>query len=327
MSAIKVAAVQAAPVYMDLAAGVAKAIDLIDQAGRAGVQLLAFPETWLPGYPFFLWLDAPAWTMPLVGRYHTHAIVAGSAEDDALRAAAQRNSVTVSLGVAERAGGSLYMAQWLYGPDGELIARRRKLKPTHVERTLFGESDGSHLKVSPTALGRIGQLCCWEHLQPLTKYAMYAQQEQIHIACWPSFSLYVGAAYALGPELNVAASQLYAAEGQCFVLAACAVVSPAMVEMLCDTAPKRELLRPGGGYSRIFGPDGAPLAAPLAPDAEGLIMADIDLQAITYAKVAADPVGHYSRPDVLRLMFNDQANACVVPFEADFNEGGASGPS
>lgn len=322
MSITKVAAVQAAPAYLDLDASVEKAIALIDEAGQAGVELLAFPETWIPGYPFFLWLDAPAWTMPLVGRYHANAIVAGGTHDQALRAAAKRNRMVVSLGVAERDGGSLYMGQWLYGADGEPIVRRRKLKPTHVERTLFGESDGSHLKVCPTALGRIGQLCCWEHLQPLTKYAMYAQQEQIHVACWPSFSLYVGAAYALGPELNVAASQIYAAEGQCFVVAACAVVSPAMVELLCDTAAKRELLRAGGGHARIFGPDGAPLCAPLAPDVEGLVTADIDLGMIAYAKAAADPVGHYSRPDVLRLMFNNQPNPCVVPFEPDFKDSG-----
>jgi len=228
------------------------------------------------------------------------------------------------MGVAERAAGSLYMGQWLYGPDGQMLVRRRKLKPTHVERTLFGESDGSHLKVIDTDLGKLGQLCCWEHLQPLTKYALYAQHEQIHVAAWPSFSLYSGAAYALGPEVNLAASQLYAAEGQCFVLAACAVVSPAMIELLCDTPAKREWLQPGGGYARIFGPDGAPLARPLSPHAEGLVVAEIDLAAITYAKAAADPVGHYARPDVLRLMFNDRANPCVVPFESEFTAADAA---
>jgi aliphatic nitrilase len=321
MSTIKVAAVQASPVFLDLAGTVAKAVSLIDEAGRQGVELLAFPETWIPGYPFWLWLDSPAWGMQFVGRYHQHSVVAGGPEDATIAAAARRNGMTVAMGVSERDGGSLYMGQWLYGPDGDVIARRRKLKPTHVERTLFGEGDGSDLQVVATSLGRIGSLCCWEHLQPLTKYAMYAQQEQIHIAAWPSFSLYVGAAYALGPELNTAASQLYAAEGQCFVVASCAVVSPAMVEMMCDTPTKRELLKVGGGHARIFGPDGAPLVTPLAPEAEGLVVADIDLDMITYAKSAADPVGHYSRPDVLRLMFNNQATPRVVPFEADFAAG------
>ena len=321
MSTIKVAAVQASPVFLDLAATVAKAIELIAEAGRQDVQLLAFPETWIPGYPFWLWLDSPAWGIQFVARYHQHSVVVGGAQDQAIAAAAKRHGVMVAMGVSERDGGSLYMGQWLYGPDGHVIARRRKLKPTHVERTLFGEGDGSDLKVVATSLGRIGALCCWEHLQPLTKYAMYAQHEQIHIAAWPSFSLYVGAAYALGPELNTAAGQMYAAEGQCFVLASCAVVSPAMVEMLCDTPAKRELLQAGGGHARIFGPDGAPLGTPLAADAEGLVVADLDLDMITYAKSAADPVGHYSRPDVLRLMFNSQATPRVVSFDAEFSAG------
>lgn len=327
MPTLRVAAVQAAPVFLDLAATVDKAIALIDDAGRQGVELLAFPETWIPGYPFWIWLDSPAAGMRFVGAYHANSLVAGGAEDRAIAAAARRHGMTVAMGVSERDGGSLYMVQWLYGADGGVLARRRKLKPTHVERTLFGEGDGSDLQVVATPLGRIGSLCCWEHLQPLTKYAMYAQQEQIHVAAWPSFSLYNGAAYALGPELNTAASQLYAAEGQCFVLAACAVVSPEMVELLCDTPAKRELLRAGGGHARIFGPDGAPLCTPLAPDAEGLVMADIDLAAIAYAKSAADPVGHYSRPDVLRLMFNTRPNPRVVPFEGDFDAASQPGNS
>lgn len=281
MSTIKVAAVQASPVFLDLAGTVAKAIELIEEAARQGVQLLAFPETWIPGYPFWIWLDSPAWGMQFVARYHQQSVVAGGPEDEAIAAAAQRHGVMVAMGVSERDGGSLYMGQWLYGPDGNVIARRRKLKPTHVERSLFGEGDGSDLKVVATSLARIGSLCCWEHLQPLTKYAMYAQHEQIHIAAWPSFSLYVGAAYALGPELNTAASQIYAAEGQCFVLASCGVVSPAMIEMMCDTPAKRELLKAGGGHARIFGPDGAPLGTPLAADAEGLVVADLDLDMIT----------------------------------------------
>ena len=110
------------------------------------------------------------------------------------------------MGYSERDGGSLYIAQLLMDQDGELVATRRKLKATHVERTVYGEGDGSDIRVHNTALGRVGALCCWEHLNPLTKYAMYAQNEQIHIASWPSFSLYEGAAYALGPQLNTAVS-------------------------------------------------------------------------------------------------------------------------
>ena len=311
----KVAAVQAAPVFLDLDATVEKAVALIDDAGRQGVKLIAFPETWVPGYPWWIWLGAPAWGMQFVGRYFENAIEAGSAQDEALAAAAKRNGLQVVMGVSERAGGSLYMGQWHYGADGEILSRRRKLKPTHVERTVFGEGDGSDMIVSETELGRVGALCCWEHLQPLTKYAMYAQNEQIHIASWPSFSLYRGAAYALGPELNSSASQMYAAEGQCFVIASCATVSQAMYELLCDTPDKQQFLQPGGGYARIFAPDGSPLGEPLGEKEEGLLVAEIDLSMIAYAKAAADPVGHYSRPDVFRLMFNRKPNRVVMPFD------------
>ncbi len=307
----KVAAVQAAPAFLDLAQGVEKTIALIKEAAEAGAKLIAFPECWLPGYPFWAWLDSPAWGMQFVGRHFENCMTADGPEAQRIAAAAAANDIWVDLGYSERCGGSLYIAQLLIDGTGQVVQARRKLKATHVERTIFGEGDGSDIRVVETELGRIGSLCCWEHLNPLTKYAMYAQDEQIHVGAWPSFSLYTGKAFALGPELNSAVSQVYAAEGQCFVVAPCAVVSPEMVEMLCDTETKRDLLRVGGGHAMIYGPDGAPIAAPLAPTAEGLVYADIDLSMIAYAKAAADPTGHYARPDVARLLFNPTATARV----------------
>jgi aliphatic nitrilase len=301
----KVAAVQAAPVFLDLDATVDKAVGLIEEAAHNDARLIGFPETWIPGYPWWIWLGSPAWGMQFVQRYHDNSLVVNSPQTERLLRAAKDNDINVVLGYSEKAGGSLYMGQMFIRRDGSIAATRRKLKPTHVERTVFGESDGSHLAVHEFEdLGKVGALCCWEHLQPLTKYAMYSMNEQVHVAAWPSFSLYSGVAYALGPQLNTAASQMYAAEGQCFVLAACATVSEEMVEMLCDTPDKRELLKPGGGHAMIFGPDGSPLAEPLPEDAEGLLYADIDLGMISIAKSAADPVGHYSRPDVTRLLLN-----------------------
>lgn len=302
--AFKVAAVQAAPVFLDLEATVEKAIGLIEEAGGNGAKLIAFPETWIPGYPWWIWLGAPAWGMQFVQRYHDNSLVLNSPEDLRIREAAHKAGMHVVLGYSEKDGGSLYMGQSLIDAQGEVIATRRKLKPTHVERTVFGEGDGSDLAVYDTGIGRLGALCCWEHLQPLTKYAMFSMHEQVHVASWPSFSLYRGMAYALGPELNNAASQMYAAEGQCFVLAPCATVSPEMVEMLADTDDKKAMLKPGGGFAMIYGPDGSPLNERLPEDQEGLIYADIDLGMISLAKSAADPVGHYSRPDVTRLMLN-----------------------
>jgi nitrilase len=301
----RAAAVQAAPVFLDLDKSIDKAIALIAEAARGGAKIIAFPETWLPGYPWFIWLDSPAWGMQFIQRYHDNSLIHGSPEAERLASAARQHGIVVVMGMSEKSGGSLYMGQWIIDADGQTVATRRKLKPTHVERTVFGEGDGSDLSVHDTALGRVGALCCWEHLQPLSKYAMYAQNEQLHIAAWPSFSLYRGGAYALGPEVNNAASRMYAVEGQCFVLAPCATVSAEMIQMLCGDDPmKRQLLLQGGGFTTIYAPDGQLISQPLPEGEEGLVYADIDLGMISLAKAAADPAGHYSRPDVTRLLLD-----------------------
>ncbi len=301
---VRAAAVQAEPVWLDADATTDKVAALVEEAAANGADLVAFPETFIPGYPWWIWLGSPAWGMQFVARYHANSPTRDGAHLDAVRKAAADHGIHVVLGYSERAGGSLYMGQAVIDGDGELVAARRKLKPTHVERTVFGEGDGSDLQVHDLEFGRLGALCCWEHLQPLTKYAMYSMGEQIHVASWPSFSVYRGAAYALGPELNMAASQMYAAEGQVFVVAPCAIVGPAGLELFCDTPDKEQLLLEGGGFARIFGPDGSPLGDPIPEQEEGIVYADLDLSMIAVAKSAADPVGHYSRPDVTRLLLN-----------------------
>ena len=311
-TSIKVACVQAVPAFLDLQGSVDKTIKIIAEAAEKGVELIAFPETWIPGYPWFLWLDSPAANMPWVYQYHLNSLELNSEQAKQIADAAKKYNMHVVLGLSERDHGSLYISQWIIDHHGETIAVRRKLKATHVERTLFGEGDGSSLQVYDTALGRIGALCCWEHLQPLNRYAMYSQHEQIHIAAWPSFSLYTDMTAALGAEVNNAASRLYAAEGQCFVLASCTMVSQEMVDALCTDETKKQLLKTGGGASRIYGPDGGNLVTPLAEDEEGLLIADIDLNHIIFAKNAADPVGHYSRPDVFQLIFNAQHKPNVI---------------
>ncbi|MGX7006142.1 carbon-nitrogen hydrolase family protein [Caballeronia sp. KNU42] len=313
----KVAVVQAAPEFLDLEKGVARAIQLIEEASAAGASLIAFPEVWLPGYPWWIWLDSPAWGMQFVRRYFENSLVIGSEHFERLKFAAARNRIHVVLGFSERSNGTLYLAQAIIDDNGKVVATRRKLKPTHAERTVYGEGDGSDLAVHDTSLGRLGALCCAEHIQPLSKFAMFSQHEQIHVAAWPSFSVYRGAAFQLSAQANNAASQVYALEGQCFVLAPCATVSKAMLEILIDTPAKAPLLTEGGGFAMIYGPDGAPLCNPLGETEEGLLYADVDLGMIGVAKAAYDPVGHYSRPDVLRLLFNRKPSARVHNFEQE----------
>ena len=328
-AAIKLAAVQAAPVFLDRAASVEKAIGLIEQAARGGAQLVGFPENWIPGYPWWIWLGSPAWGMQFMARYHQNAMRRDGPEMAAIAAAARRNAIAVVLGHVEREGGSLYMAQSIIDADGRILLHRRKLKPSRTERMIFGEGDGSHLAVVETKAGRVGALCCWEHIQPLSKYAMYAQHEQIHVASWPALSLYRGKAFAPGPEMSMAISQVYAAEGQCFVVAPTTVMDTATLDMVCDTPDKRAMLTvperaQAGGFSMIFGPDGKPLAEHLPEDQEGLVMATADLDAILIAKVGADPVGHYARPDVLRLWINRQPAPSVVPLTASYETDGGN---
>lgn len=296
----RAAAVQAESVWLDVDGGVDKLIRLAAEARAGGADIVAFPETWIPGYPWFLWLDSVAWQSQFLVRYAANSIEIGDANWARIEKAAHDLGITISFGFSERSGGSLYMAQAVIDPSGT-VSTRRKLKPTHVERTQFGDGDGSDIVVVDTAVGRVGALNCWEHLQPLTKYAMFAQDEQLHVASWPSFSIFEGAAFALGPEVNTGASRQYAVEGQCFVLAPCGMIGAAAHEAFADTDLKKQFLNLGGGHARIYGPDGRELAQPLAPDQEGILYADIDYGMILAAKNAADPVGHYSRPDVFTL--------------------------
>lgn len=316
----RAAAVQHSSVQHDIDAGIERAISIIDEAGRSDVQLLAFPEAWVPGYPYWAWLGPQVWGMQFVQTYHDNSIEVDGPELKALADAARRNKITVVFGFSEKAGGSLYLAQSIISADGMVIANRRKLRPTHVERAIYGDGDGTNLAVHNTDIGRLGALCCWEHLQPLTKYAMYSMQEQVHVASWPTLSLYEGKAYALGPEANMAASQVYALEGQCFVIAATSVVTEEIQELLGLDDAQKELLPVGGGASTIFAPDGQRISEPLPPTEEGLVTADIDLGMISLAKAAADPAGHYARPDVTRLLLNTSPSKPVERLETQFTE-------
>jgi nitrilase len=301
---VRIAAAQAAPVWLNRDQSLDKAIALIDEAGSRGAELVAFGESWLPGFPFWIWLGPPAWGSDFFVEMHQNAVEVMSRETAALADAAKRNNVELVMGVTERAGGSLYCTLLFFSADGELRGRHRKLKPTHVERTVWGEGDGSDLFVLDTAVGRIGGLNCWEHLQPLSKYAMYSMNEQIHIAAWPALSIYNNTAYALGVEANMAASRTYALEGQAYVLAVTSICDQAVIDRLCTTPERAVLLERGGGTTTVFAPSGATLGGPLGYELEDLLIADLDLAEIRRAKQAADPAGHYARADATRLVIN-----------------------
>ena len=304
----KAATVQAEPIWFDSAATVDKAIGLIEEAAANNAEIIAFPEVFIPGYPYHIWLDSPfAGMAKFANQYHEQSLSLDSPLIQRLQDAAEGSSINVVMGFSERDGGSLYMSQIIINEKGVIVAHRRKLKPTHVERTVFGEGDGSDIAVYDLPLGRVGALNCWEHFQTPTKYAMFAMHEQVHIASWPGMSLYQPHVHAFSSEAQLIATQMYAMEGQTFVLCSTQVVGKNAHEFFCTNETHEALIGYGGGFAIIFGPDGRALTERLPADAEGILYADIDLAEIAMAKQAADPVGHYSRPDVFSLQFNNQA--------------------
>ena len=300
----RAAVVQAEPVWLNAGKSTEKAISLIEEASKQNIELLAFPETFIPGYPWWIWHGPLSYGIGFVSRYHANSITRTGPEIRMIAEAAQKNRVTVVVGFSEYDRGSLYMSQATITETGRLVSVRRKLKPTHVERSVFGDGCGVDLQVHDLSVGRLGALNCWEHFQPLSKYAMYSMGEQIHVASWPNMSNYTALAPSFGPEVTNAVNLSYAVEGQVFNLEAHNTISDEGLELFCHDTTSERFLRPGGGCSRIWGPDGASLGTPLGLEEEGLVIADLDFEAIEFARSAADPVGHYSRPDIFQVHLN-----------------------
>lgn len=294
-----VGVVQAAPEYLDLAASVDKAVALIEQAAREGARLLAFPEVWLPGYPWWVWLDDKE-RPELAQRYLEQAFDYNSAAAKAIAQAAAAHRIHVVMGMAEREGDKLYIAQWLVDSRGTTLLKRRKIKPGPLELRVFAEGGEHDLPVVDTDIGRVGALACAEHRHPLLKHAMHLQGETIHVAAWPSFSIAETPSMP-SPDTFLAISRTYAVEGGCYVLAPCATVTQPVRDRVCETPAQAARLQTGGGYAQIFGPTGNPLCQPMPPDAEGILFAEVSPVAITRARKAFDLAGHSARPDLVWL--------------------------
>lgn len=309
---VRVAAVQAEPVWLDAERTAEKTVDIIQQAAAGGAELVAFPETWIPGFPVFLFGHPVYQQREFVKRYHANSLSVEGPIIARIRQAALENEISVVLGFSEKDRGSLYMAQVVIGSDGDILLHRRKLKATHAERSLFGEGDGSSLQVIDTPFGRLGAMNCFEHIQPLSKYAMYAQHEQIHIAAWPCIGI-MGDDNTLGVETTLGASRIYALEGSAFVIVSTQIMSDEGAMVFPDEkGDPFPLYTGGGGYARVYGPDSGLMTEPLDPCEEGLVFADLDLSLIDLAKNIVDPVGHYSRPDVTRLLLNRSSRKAVI---------------
>lgn len=295
----KVAAVQAAPVFLDLAATVEKACRLIQKAAKEGATLIAFPEAFIPAYPIWAWFIPPGHTHPLralYARLHANSLRIPGPEVSRLSEAAADNNVTVALGVNERnsegSDSTLFNTLLYLGADGAVMGKHRKLIPTAGERLVWGQAPGSDLEVFDLPFGRLSGLLCWENYMPLARQTLSALGEQIHLA--PTWDR---------GEPWISTMRHVAKESRCFVVGVCQVFHKD--DIPDDLEFKAEYLSSVEGWinpglSLIVDPDGKVVSGPLEAE-EGVLYADIAPDQLVGPRWQLDIAGHYSRPDVFEL--------------------------
>lgn len=300
---------QISPVLFSRDGTTEKVLQAIAKAAEAGVQLVVFPETFIPYYPYFSFVQPPV----LMGKEHMRlyeeAVTIPGPVPDAVSRAARSYGIVIVLGVNERDNGSLYNTQLVFDSDGTLLLKRRKITPTYHERMIWGQGDGSGLKVVETAVGKLGSLACWEHYNPLARFALMAQHEQIHCSQFPG-SL-VGQIFTDQIEVTI---RHHALESSCFVVNATGWLAPEQVaEITADEKLQRVLS--GGCNTAIIGPEGNHLCPPIT-EGEGMAIADLDFSLITKRKRMMDSVGHYSRPELLQLHVNFDVQTVIKESES-----------
>jgi nitrilase len=309
-SPYRVAVVQHPPVALNRPKTLARGVELLDEAAAGGAKLVSFPETWVPGYPEWVWRLKPGDDYGLSGDIHQrlleNSVDLKAGQLKPIQAAARRLKVTVSIGIHERDGefsrGTLYNSVVLIGPDGEILNRHRKLVPTNPERMVWGAGDATGLRVSETPSGRVGSLICWENYMPLARFAIFAQGCEIYIApTWDEGGTWLSTMRHI------------ALEGRCWVLGN---GSSMRGKDIPTDFPDRKRLFPdleawfNPGDSVIVSPGGEVVAGPLH-EKHGILYADCDPARAAAAKRTLDVAGHYGRPDIFRLEVNREARAPV----------------
>jgi nitrilase len=305
---VRVAVVQAAPVFLDREGSAAKAIAYIEEAGRQDIDLLAFPEGLIPAHPVWYHFHPATGTesLRMATELFKNSVEVPGPTVDALGEAARRASVNVVMGVCEKrpaTTGTMFNTQLFISREGKLLGKHQKLMPTVGERLVHTGGYGDTLRVFQTDVARVSGLICGENSNPLALFALAAQGTQIHVASWPNhFSCNE---HRMVDAITFATRSL-SYKCSCFVLNACSTISDEMRQVLPYREEDRAFLDDpeNGGGSSIIGADSLVLAGPMSGAEEGLLVADIDLEDCVRAKLVHDYSGHYNRPDVFTLSIN-----------------------
>lgn len=312
MTKFKAAAVSAAPVYLNLEATVHKVCSLIEEAADKGARLIAFPETFVPGYPHWYHFLRVDQGHPFHIRLVKNAVEVPSEATDQICRAAKKAHAIVVVGINERDPvnwGTLYNTNLIIDHNGGILGKHRKIMPTMVEKICWGAGDGSSLRVYDTILGLIGTLICGENTNPLAKFALLSQGEQIHVANYPANP--ARTYYKLTEAIEIR-SRAMCFEGKVFTVTSGSTFSDEIRDMICLTEEHREFMsgKPNC-YTAIHGPNGECLAGPVM-DKEEIVYAEIDLEQSLIPKIRHDVVGHYNRFDIMWLGLNRSPQRPII---------------
>lgn len=303
----RAAAIQAAPVFLDREATLEKALSLIAEAARNGADLIAFPEVFIAGYPYWNRLENVFKTAPYFAELLKNAVEVPGPETVRLCDAARRAGVHLVMGINERPSntlGTLYNTNLVIGPEGKILLKHRKLMPTYAEKLTWGFGDGSTLRVLDTPLGKLGTLICGENANPLARFALLAQGEQIHVQNYPVLPGGDAGGYDLSRDIELRAAN-HSFEGKVYTLAASGVIDKSVIDKVADTDEKRRIMEGRQmAFTGIFAPGGTLCSERVPPGEEGIVYADCDIEAIIGPKLRHDIVGQYNRFDVLSLNLN-----------------------